>query len=354
MTPVRTLILGTGLLAQEILKEIKQQNRSDSVIAGIVSEIPVEQTQLAGSPLLGSLKDLPGIIEDAEPDLFVAAMSKQREHLVIQRLIEARIQRGIRIESGERLYERITGKVPMEALMPSNLMFSTAFELPRMELAMARAMSFTMALAGLLVLLPLFLQIALAIKLDSRGPVLFVQERAGLGGRPFRLLKFRSMRIEDRSISEWANDNTHRITRVGKWLRKFRLDELPQFINVLRGDMNIVGPRPHPVSNLELFILVSRNMSENGQIPYYAIRSLVRPGITGWAQVRYQYANNLNEEIEKMRFDLYYVKYFSILLDIRIILETIRTVALGREQPENRMPDAQAARAPQVPLMHKR
>lgn len=334
MPAIRTLILGTGLLTQEILKEVKRQNRHDYLIAGIVPEITVEQKQLAGFPLLGELSDLPRIIDEVRPDLVVVAMSKQREHLIMQRLIEVRFERGIRIENGEKVYERLTGKVPMEALLPSNVMFSSAFQLSRFQLALARAMSFTMALAGLVVLSPLFLVIAAAIKLESRGPVMFVQDRAGLGGRPFRLLKFRSMRAEDKRVSEWAGDNTHRITRVGKWLRKFRLDELPQFFNVLKGDMNVVGPRPHPVSNLELFILVARNLPENGQIPYYAIRSLVRPGITGWAQVRYQYANNLDEEIEKMRFDLYYVKYFSILLDLRIILETIAIVALGREQPE--------------------
>ena len=334
MPAIRTLILGTGLLTQEILKEVKRQNRHDYLIAGIVPEIPVEQNQLAGFPLLGALSGLPRIIDEVRPDLVVVAMSKHREHLIMQRLIEARFERGIRVENGEKVYERLTGKVPMEALLPSNVMFSSAFQLSRFQLALARAMSFTIALAGLVALSPLFLVIAAAIKLESRGPVLFVQDRAGLGGRPFKLLKFRSMRAEEKRVSEWASDNTHRITRVGKWLRKYRLDELPQFLNVLKGDMNLVGPRPHPVSNLELFILVARNLPENGQIPYYAIRSLVRPGITGWAQVRYQYANSLDEEIEKMRFDLYYVKYFSILLDLRIILETIGIVALGREQPE--------------------
>src|SRR5690606_8460044 len=146
-------------------------------------------------------------------------------------------------------------------------------------------------------LAPLFLLIAIAIKLDSRGPVLFVQDRIGLHGKHFKLYKFRTMRPAEARTSEWAGDNKHRITRVGHYLRKFRLDELPQFFNVLRGDMNLVGPRPHPASNFELFVLVSRNTPEcGGQIPYYSLRSIVRPGITGWAQVRYRYANNLSEE----------------------------------------------------------
>jgi lipopolysaccharide/colanic/teichoic acid biosynthesis glycosyltransferase len=154
----------------------------------------------------------------------------------------------------------------------------------------------------------------------------------GLAGKPFNLLKFRSMRPEQNRISEWEGDNLHRITRVGKWLRKYRLDELPQLFNVLLGDMNVVGPRPHPSANSEVIALVSRNTPVCGsQIPFYSLRSLVRPGITGWAQVRYQYANNLNEEIEKMRFDLYYIKHYSLWLDLRILFETIRVVLVGNK-----------------------
>jgi len=162
--------------------------------------------------------------------------------------------------------------------------------------------------------------------------VLFVQDRVGLRGRRFRLLKFRTMRVTDAAPSEWAGDNRDRITRVGHWLRTFRFDELPQFVNVLRGDMDLVGPRPHPASNFSAFVTVLRNQPECGeQIDYYALRSMVRPGITGWAQVRYRYANNLEEEIEKMRYDLYYVKHRSLWLDLRILADTVKTVLAGRE-----------------------
>src|SRR5207249_7484175 len=165
--------------------------------------------------------------------------------------------------------------------------------------AVARATSLAIAVVGLAGSLPVMLLIALAIKLDSPGPVFFVQERAGARGRPFRLLKFRTMRMAVAPCSEWAGDNGDRVTRVGKLLRNLRLDELPQFINILRGEMNLVGPRPHPVSNLDLFTLVARNLNElpGTAIGYYELRSLVRPGLTGWAQVRYGYANNLEEEI---------------------------------------------------------
>ena len=151
--------------------------------------------------------------------------------------------------------------------------------------------------------------------------MLFVQERIGLFGRRFPLLKFRTMVPDPRPSSEWARDNATRITRVGKWLRKFRLDELPQFINILRGDMALIGPRPHPASNYGLFA---------DRIPHYALRCRVRPGVTGWAQVRYGYANNLEEETEKMRFDLYYIKHLSFYLDLRILVDTVKIVLFGR------------------------
>jgi lipopolysaccharide/colanic/teichoic acid biosynthesis glycosyltransferase len=168
---------------------------------------------------------------------------------------------------------------------------------------------------------PLLAVIAAAIVLDSQGPAFFVHERMGCGGRPFGVLKFRTMHPSAAPPSEWERDNGHRITRVGRLLRRFRLDELPQFLNVLRGDMNLVGPRPHPVSNNALFL---------ERIPYYSLRCAVPPGITGWAQVRYGYANDLEQETEKMRYDLYYIKHFSARLDLRILFETVRAVLTGR------------------------
>jgi lipopolysaccharide/colanic/teichoic acid biosynthesis glycosyltransferase len=157
-----------------------------------------------------------------------------------------------------------------------------------------------------------------------------VSDRIGAGGRPLRLLKFRTMKLVTRRTSEWVRDNGDRITRLGFWLRKYRLDELPQFVNVLRGDMDVVGPRPHPVSNYQLLVLVTRNAPQCGdKIPFYTLRSLVRPGITGWAQVRYGYANDVEEETEKIRYDLYYVKHRSLWLDLVILLDTIRIVSCG-------------------------
>jgi len=208
---------------------------------------------------------------------------------------------------------------------------SGRFRAAMLQQLVARTMSLAVALAALIVLSPILAIIALAIKLDSPGPVLFQQTRVGAQGRPFTLLKFRTMRAGTRR-SEWELDNRDQVTRVGKWLRRFRLDELPQFVNILRGEMNLVGPRPHPVSNLELFTLVARNLTEltGAAIGCYALRQIVRPGITGWAQVRYQYANNLDEEIEKLRYDLYYVKHMSPWLDLRVLFETFRVLLQRR------------------------
>jgi lipopolysaccharide/colanic/teichoic acid biosynthesis glycosyltransferase len=205
----------------------------------------------------------------------------------------------------------------------------------------ARYLSLPLVAGALVVLSPLLALLALAIKLESRGPLFFIQERVGRGGRPFKLIKFRTMRPARAATSEWARDNDGRVTRVGRWLRRFRLDELPQLVNILGGDMNLVGPRPHPVTNLPLFVVMMRNAPECGeQVPYYALRSLVRPGVTGWAQVRYRYANDLEEEIEKMRHDLYYIKRMSVWLDLRILFETVKIVIRGRETEAEVVPAA--------------
>jgi len=250
--------------------------------------------------------------------------------LPVGQLLEART-RGIVVEDGVEVYERLTGKLAIESLTSKNVIFSLDCPKSWISLALARAVSFLAALIGLLGLAPLFSLIALAIKLDSRGPLFFVQERLGLRGERFKLIKFRTMHPAGCRTSEWVQDNGHRITRVGKWLRKFHLDELPQFVNIARGDMNLVGPRPHPVSNYELLALVARNTPESGEdIPYYSLRLMVRPGLTGWAQIRYGYANNVDEETEKLRYDLYYVKHMSLWFDLRILFNTVKIVVLGR------------------------
>lgn len=306
----------------------------------MVAESNCAKLRFFGCPVLGEAENLQQVIQKVNPDMIIVSLSEGSNFRSHHHLMEARVCRDMDVEDGEAVYEWLTGKLPIEEMTPGAVIFCQDFNPPRHALVLTRFFSLLFAVIGLVVLAPLLMMISLLIKLDSRGPVLFVQERIGLGGCRFRLYKFRTMRPTVDKTSEWAGDNTHRITRLGHWLRKFRLDELPQFINVLKGDMNVVGPRPHPASNFELFVLVSRNTPTcGGQIPYYSIRSKVRPGITGWAQVRYRYANNLNEEIEKLRFDLYYVKHYSLWLDMRILFETVKVVGGGRESEEIKTPD---------------
>ncbi|OLC54652.1 MAG: hypothetical protein AUH92_03600 [Acidobacteria bacterium 13_1_40CM_4_69_4] len=316
----RNLVLGTGPLARQIVHELGARPCSRDAVVGIVAEAGDGPPKAMPVPVFGFLDDLGAIVSLTAPRRILVALDDRRGRLPVRRLLEARV-RGVAVEDGSEILERLTGKIAIESVSPGALAFSRDFSSSRGHEALARALSLAIAAAGLVLFAPLMALVALVIRLDSRGPVLFVQDRAGLGGKPFRLLKFRTMHPADGPTSEWARDNDERITRAGRWLRKFRLDELPQFVNMLRGDMNLVGPRPHPLSNFELF---------SGTVPYYWLRSLVRPGVTGWAQVRYGYANNLEEETEKMRYDLYYIKHRSVLLDFRILLDTVKVVLLGR------------------------
>jgi len=324
----RVLIVGASPLARKLVEEIEARPHLRYSILGVVDdagELP------GGYPHLGPLARLDKIIKEVRPDRIIVSLAERRGRLPVHQLLLAQVCDGVFVEDGAEVYERLTEKLALEALTPSNLLFCNEFRKSRLALASGRVVSLVAAVLGLVTFAPLFVVIALAIKLDSSGPVFFVQERAGMCGRRFKLIKFRTMRPVDRDTSLWYLDNQQRITRLGRWLRKFRLDELPQFLNVLRGDMNLVGPRAQRVPKFELLALVARNMPESGEaIPYFSLRSMVPPGITGWAQVRYRYAHNLEEEIEKTRYDLYYIKHMSVWLDLRILFDTVKTVLSGR------------------------
>ncbi len=338
----RLLILGGGPLADHLVAAIESRPLRRQSVLGIVDDRTVPDS---ACPRLGALRDLEQIVARVRPDRVIVALASRRGQLPFKTLLSLRLN-GTAVEDGVDYYERLTGKVPIEALTPTSLIFGKECRPRWADVATTWIVSKPLAVAGLVLLAPLLVLIALAIKLDSPGPVFFVQPRVGRGGRRFRLIKFRTMRPATGATSEWARDNHGRLTRVGRWLRQFRLDELPQFLNVAIGDMSLVGPRPHPVSNLPLLVLVARNTPECGeQIPFYALRSLVRPGITGWAQVRYQYANDLEEEIEKLRYDLYYIKHGSLWLDLRIILSTLKIVVRGRESAPPAPARAPAAKA---------
>jgi exopolysaccharide biosynthesis polyprenyl glycosylphosphotransferase len=326
----RVLIVGTHPLVHTLIDEIEDHVDHRFVVIGAIDDAPDGGRTPGMSLRIGPLDRLGEIIEATRPTRIVIALADRQTPVPVEPLLDSRV-RGVAVEEGIDFFERVTGKLAIEALPASSLILSDGFrhsDFVRSDVSMTivRAASLACAVLGLLAMAPLLMLIALAIRLDSPGPIFFVQRRVGRGGRPFGLVKFRTMHVQNGPHSEWVRDNADRITAVGRWLRRFRLDEMPQFINVLRGEMNLVGPRPHPVSNYQLFL-------EN--IPYYALRSAVRPGITGWAQVRYGYANGLEEETEKMRYDLYYIKHRSLWIDVRILFETVAVLAFDQSSHES-------------------
>ena len=307
------LIGGRSAIARKFMYEVERFPDRGYTIIGIVEESCVHQAQQLPFLVLGTIEELQTIVAAVKPDMIVVALSDRRGRMPAAELLENQAN-GIRVEDVADAYERISGKLPIEVVTPGQLMASQQLRKSRLLKATQRALSFVAGVILLILFSPILAIVAVAIKIDSGGPIFFRHTRLGKGGRPFECVKFRTMQPVERRQSEWVSDNVERITRLGKWLRRLRIDELPQLVNVIRGDMNLVGPRPHPVSNLQLF---------RESIPYYALRGSTRPGITGWAQVRYHYANNLEEETEKMRYDLYYIKHMSIWMDFMIVLKTI-------------------------------
>ena len=320
----RVLVLGAGLLARRIIHEIESRPNFRYAVVGIVDDGSGAEPGDLPYPVLGPLERLDKIIDDVKPDRLIVALTERRGRMPLAQLLDCG-GRGILVEDGLRTYEYFTGKLPIESLTPSFLIFSGAFRKSRLQLALRRATSLVAATVGLLLTAPVMAVIAVAIALDSRGPVLFIDERAGRNGRPFQLFKFRTMHPlppgQSVPAAVWDRDDTSRITRVGRLIRRLRLDELPQFWNVVKGDMDLVGPRPEILANVQ-------TMAE--QIPYYVLRQSVRPGITGWAQTRFGYSVSLEQVTEKMRYDLFYIKQMSLWLDLRILIDTVKIVLFGR------------------------
>jgi len=330
----RVLILGSGPLAAALIEEIESTASSRYSVAGIVDAQVPDVRSADRARWLGSTDRLAEIVARVRPAIIVVAIADRRRRLPLESLLESRV-RGIVVEDALDFSERLMGKIAIEALRPSMLILGKGFRNHGTADVLARAVSIVGAVIGLVLCFPLLVLIGIAVKLDSSGSMFFVQQRTGRNGAAFGLLKFRTMHPCDEPTSEWVLDNIDRITRVGHYLRRLRFDELPQLINVLRGEMNLVGPRPHPVTNQAVFM---------EHIAYYDLRSTVRPGVTGWAQIRYGYANNLAEETEKMRYDLYYIKNRSLWLDVRITVETVATVLFGSGASHVRrpMPHSQA------------
>jgi exopolysaccharide biosynthesis polyprenyl glycosylphosphotransferase len=320
----RVLVLGAGPLARRVIHEIESRPNFRYSVVGVVDDGSGAEPGDLPYPVLGPLERLDKIIDDVKPDRLVVALTERRGRMPLSQLLECGA-RGILVEDGLRTYEYFTGKLPIESLTPSFLIFSGAFRKSRLQMGLRRVSSLVAAAAGLVLTAPLMAVIAAAIALDSRGPVFFIDRRAGRGGRPFNLVKFRTMHPlppgETVVASVWDRDDDVRVTRVGRFIRKLRLDELPQFWNILKGDMDLVGPRPEILANVQ-------TMSE--QIPYYGLRHSVRPGLTGWAQTRFGYSVSLEQVTEKIRYDLFYIKQMSLWLDLRILVDTVKIMLFGR------------------------
>jgi len=227
------------------------------------------------------------------------------------------------VEEATTLLEKVSGKIELDGLHPSLMIFGEGFDIKRSVTIARRLISIVIAMAALLLLLPFIPLLALAVKLSSPGPVLFCQKRVGRRGEIFTLYKFRTMQqdAEAATGAVWAQKDDPRVTSIGRFLRKTRLDEIPQLWNVLKGDMGFVGPRPERPEFVQFL---------TEQIPYYNLRHIIRPGVTGWAQVRYQYGATLEETKEKLEYDLYYIKHMSVALDFLIVFETLKTILLRR------------------------
>jgi sugar transferase (PEP-CTERM system associated) len=248
-------------------------------------------------------------------------MEDRRGSMPVRELLDLRLK-GVVIEDANSLIERLLGKLPLEGLNPSNLIFTDGFNVSASQQIVRRLISITVSFIGLAICLPFLPFIILAVRLSSPGPIFFSQTRVGLRGRHFTVLKFRTMRQDaETQGAVWAIKNDTRVTPLGRFMRTTRLDEIPQLWNVLRGDMAFVGPRPERPEFVQWL---------TSEIPYYELRHIIRPGITGWAQVRYQYGASLEETKRKLEYDLYYIKHLSVGLDLLIIFETVKTIILRR------------------------
>jgi sugar transferase (PEP-CTERM system associated) len=320
----RVMILGSGEQAIEIARATLERRNAGFHIVGFVDNKPeLLGKSLINPSVIGVTDDIGLLVERYQVDRIVVAVEDRRGQFPTEELLNLTLSGRVAVEECVRYYERLTGKIASEMLRPSWLIFSRRSRYSDIAHHVRRVINVGIAALGFTLSLPVMILTAIAVKLDSRGPIFYTQERVGKNGRQFKIIKFRSMRVgaETGSGPVWAEASDPRVTRVGRIIRKLRLDELPQFINVLRGDMNFVGPRPErPV-----FVEQLRNI-----IPYYSQRHLIKPGLTGWAQIKYPYGASVEDAIEKLRYDLYYIKNQSFLLDAVILFETIKTVLFGR------------------------
>ncbi|MEW6127518.1 MAG: TIGR03013 family XrtA/PEP-CTERM system glycosyltransferase [Acidobacteriota bacterium] len=319
----QVLILGTEESAINVAREVLERQEGGYQIVGFVGDDPgLIGKSLINPRVIGLTSDLATIVEHYHVDRIVVSLNDRRKRLPYLSLLELRLRDGIAIEESTTFYERLTGKIPTELLRPSWLIFSNHSRLARMYKHGRRLLDIIAAAVGVVLSLPVMLITAILIKLNSRGPIFYTQERVGKGDQVFTIVKFRSMTTDaEKNGPVWARESDSRVTRVGRIIRKLRIDEIPQFFNVLRGDMSLIGPRPERPQFVEMLAQ---------EIPFYSQRHLIKPGLTGWAQIRYPYGASVKDAIEKFQYDLYYIKNQSPVLDLIIVFETIRIVIFGR------------------------
>jgi len=315
----RLLLIGTTPAAVALAQEIHERQAELGVeIVGFVDPDPAKVgAELFNPGIIGTIEDIPHIVNSRDVDRVVVSLSDARGRLNMDKLLEIKLS-GVTFDHLATVYEEYTGKIALENLRPSWMIFSVGFRKSRMQVVTKRALDIFASSLGLVLAAPLALMVMALIRLTSPGPVFYKQERVGQHGRIFTVFKFRSMRVdaEHGTGPVWATKNDTRATPVGRFLRRTRLDEIPQLWNALRGDMSMVGPRPErPGFVADL----------TKQIPFYGQRHVVKPGVTGWAQVKYTYGASVEDALEKLQYDLYYIKNMSPRLDTLITVETIKT-----------------------------
>lgn len=319
----RTLVYGAGERSRTISELKRRADRRGFRIVGTIAA-PGDRIVDGDTGLASNDRTLVELALETGADEIVVAMDNRRGNLPIRELLDCKL-RGINIVDLLEFLERETGKIQIDLVNPSWLVFSSGFRVSRARIVTKRVVDVSVSLAGLLLLWPLMILVALAIKLEDglRAPVFYRQRRVGHHGDEFDLLKFRSMHINAEADGQavWADQNDSRTTRVGSFVRKVRIDELPQMVNVLLGQMSVVGPRPERPEFVDKLAK---------EIPYYSERHTVKPGVTGWAQLKYVYGYSTKGAEEKLRYDLYYVKNHSLLLDLLIILQTVEVVLWGK------------------------
>ncbi len=320
----RLLLVGTSPQAVALARELFDRRAELGVeIVGFIDPDPA----MVGTPVLnpgviGAIADIPAIAATHQVSRVVVSVGDARGKLPMDKLLRMKLS-GMQFDHLASVYEEYTGKIALENLRPSWFIFSSGFRKKAVTLGAKRVFDIVAAAIGLIIGLPIMVLVAAAVRLTSRGPALYHQVRVGQHGQPFVVHKFRSMRVdaEAGTGAVWASRGDNRVTPIGAFLRRSRLDEMPQLWNVLVGEMSLVGPRPERPEFVD---------GLTQQIPFYGERHIVKPGVTGWAQVRYSYGASIEDALEKLQYDLFYVKNFTMSLDLLIVLNTIKTVLLGR------------------------